>query len=66
MVFITETESVYCAVRTASLNILQISLCFKFGVFKLWHAYHHQYAKQLYLQASIKHLKQNTITILKH
>jgi len=27
LVFVTETECVYCAVRTAALRIVQINLC---------------------------------------
>jgi len=29
LVFITETESVYCSVRTGSLSIMQVNLCLK-------------------------------------
>jgi hypothetical protein len=65
LVFITERECVYCAVRTGSLNILQISLCFKFWFFKVWHAYRHEYAKQLYQQVSIKYLEMKEQKIFK-
>jgi hypothetical protein len=34
MVFITETESVYCAVRTESINIIQLPFIFK--MLKKW------------------------------
>ena len=69
LVCITERECIYCAVRTGSLNILQNSVWFKFWFFKLWHADHHQYAKQIYWPASIKRLKtkeQKNVKVIRH